>query len=157
MDVCDFSVLLTLSIFFFAEIRYLLASLTTFFLDFSSFSTMSMLVFVGFIDAPSLSFLCLFEVPDACSTTNIWYVYLSWPWILFYKVLYRNLVHVHKNFLLTTHYQYQTSHLISQTFPESYISWYFSLFFIIQILSTDCGHCIFDIIQIPTCFFNPLT
>ena len=65
MDVCDFSVLSNVSIFFSSEIGDLLASLTTFFLDFSTLSTMSIFVFVEVIYAPSLSFLFLFEDTDA--------------------------------------------------------------------------------------------
>ena len=65
LDVCYFSVLSNVLIFFFSDIGNVLASLTTFSLYFSSLSTVSMFVLVGLIDAPSLSFLCLFEGTDA--------------------------------------------------------------------------------------------
>ena len=75
----------------------------------------------------------------------------------FYKfVLYKYGSHV-KNFFLTTHYQDQTSTLILHTSLVIDILWYSIFYFIIQILSTDSDHWIFDIIQIPTSFFNPLT
>ena len=54
-----------MAIFFFAEIGDVLDSLTTFFLDFPSLSTVPILFFTGLIDAPYLSFLCLFEGTDA--------------------------------------------------------------------------------------------
>ena len=60
LNVCYFSVLSTVSIFIFAHIGDVLDSLTTSFLDFPSLSTVSISIYFGVIDAPYLSFLCLF-------------------------------------------------------------------------------------------------
>ena len=59
LDVFDFYVFLTVSIFFFAETGYVLAYLTTFsgFLFFVNCVNF----FIGVIDASYLSFLCFFE------------------------------------------------------------------------------------------------
>ena len=65
LDVCDFSVLSTVSIFFVADIGDVLAYLTTFFLGFSSLSTVSILVFVGLIYTPCLLSLCFVEGTDS--------------------------------------------------------------------------------------------
>ena len=53
------------SILFFVEIRYVLASLTIFSIDFSTLSTMSIFSSVQVIDATSLSFFCFFEGIEA--------------------------------------------------------------------------------------------
>ena len=56
LDICDLSILSTVSIFSFSDIEDVLASLTTFSIGFYSLSNVSILVFAGVIDAPSLSF-----------------------------------------------------------------------------------------------------
>ena len=101
-----------------------------------------------------LYFFCNFSL--TIGTINIWYVSISWTSIFIWYLYYRNPVHTYKYFLLTTHEQDQTSALILHTDNGSDIYWYSSFRFIIQILLTDCDHWIFDIIQIPTCFFNLL-
>ena len=53
LDVCDFSAFSTVSIFF-ADKVDVLASLSNFLLEFPSLSTVSILVFVGVIDATFL-------------------------------------------------------------------------------------------------------
>ena len=52
---------------------------------FTSFVNCVNISFSGVSDAPYLLFLCFFEVKDGYRTTNIWYVSISWPSILFLK------------------------------------------------------------------------